>query len=240
MSDVSVPPDTAAPPPPTAEQVTAGLYKLGLALRTHAWRESVPRGLTPTQTQVLALLRASGAARRLSEVADEMAVTLPTASDAVKTLVAKGLISKERAPDDARAVALTLTARGREEAESRTAGPEFVVAAVAALAPDEQRMLMRILVKMVRTLQERGEIAPARMCVACRFFRPFAHLGDTARPHHCDFVGAPFGDAGLRLDCPDFDAASPDGARARWAAFGAGEAGEGVRAGDTGDTPLGR
>ncbi|HMN09723.1 MAG TPA: MarR family winged helix-turn-helix transcriptional regulator [Gemmatimonadaceae bacterium] len=223
MSDVSVQPDASSPPPPVAEQVTAGLYKLGLALRTHAWRESIPRGLTPTQAQVLALLKASGAPRRLSDVAEEMAVTLPTASDAVKALVSKGLVSKGRAADDARAVALTLTTRGHEEAASRTAGPEFVVAAVAALTPDEQRMLMRILVKMVRTLQERGDIAPARTCVACRFFRPFAHPDDTARPHHCDFVGAAFGEGGLRLDCRDFEAADPDGMRARWAAFDAGD-----------------
>ena len=43
---------------PLARQVTVGLSKLGLALRTHAWRESGPRGLNPTQAQILALLLA--------------------------------------------------------------------------------------------------------------------------------------------------------------------------------------
>ena len=55
---------------------------------------------------------------------------------------------------------------------------------------------------MIRTLQEKGRIPVARMCVSCRFFQPFRH-DNPARPHHCAFVDAAFGDEELRLDCPD-------------------------------------
>lgn len=204
---------------PLATQVSAGLFKLGLALRTHAWRDSAPRGLNPTQAQVLALLHASAAPLRISDVAEGMAVTLPTASDAVKALVAKGLVAKTRAPDDARAVALTLTDAGREEAARNAAGPEFVLAAVDALTLAEQAALVRTLVKMVRTLQERGDVAPARMCVSCRFFRPYAHPGDPERPHHCAFVDAPFGDRALRLDCREHEPAPAEEQVRHWAEF---------------------
>jgi hypothetical protein len=74
------------------------------------------------------------------------------------------------------------------------------------------------LVKMIRTLQERGEIPVSRMCVTCRFFRPRVH-DDPTRPHHCAFVDAPFGDRSLRLECADHEAA-PEGQRARgWEQF---------------------
>jgi DNA-binding MarR family transcriptional regulator len=213
---------------PLVRQVTAGLFKLGLALRTHAWRDTAPRGLNPTQAQVLALLRASTAPLRLSAVAEGMAVTLPTASDAVKALVAKGLVAKTRAPDDARAVALALTDAGREAAERGDTGPEFVLAAVDALTLDEQAAFMRALVKMVRTLQERGDIAPARMCVSCRFFRPNAHPEDGERPHHCAFVDAPFGDRALRIECPEHEPVAADVAARHWVEFVAAPGGAGA------------
>jgi DNA-binding MarR family transcriptional regulator len=215
-------PSDALPAPtpadPLVPQVAAGLAKLGLALRTHAWKDSAPRGLTPTQSQVLALLQASATPLRVSTVADGMAVTLPTASDAVKALVTKGLVTKTRAVDDGRAMALALTDAGREEAQRAASGPEFVTAVVDALSADEQAAFVRSLVKMVRTLQERGDIAPARLCVTCRFFRPWAHV-DTERPHHCAFVDAPFGDRSLRLDCPEHETASAAAMAEQWRVF---------------------
>lgn len=198
-----MPQPPASSPDPLVPQLGAGLFKLGLALRTHAWRDNGPRGLTPTQAQVLALLLSRETPLRLSTVADGLAVTLPTASDAVKALVAKGLVSKTSAPEDRRAVAIALTSTGREAAQQGADGPEFVAAVVEALSADEQAVFMRSLVKMVRTLQERGDIAPARVCVSCRFFRPYAHGMDADAPHHCAFVDLPFGDRELRIDCAD-------------------------------------
>jgi hypothetical protein len=73
---------------------------------------------------------------------------------------------------------------------------------VEGLDSEEQAALLRILVKMIRVLQDQGAIPVARMCASCRFFRPHAHP-DPDRPHHCAFVDAPFGDRELRLECPD-------------------------------------
>lgn len=54
---------------------------------------------------------------RLSAVADGLAVTAATASDAVKVLVEKGLVQKTRSAEDGRAIAITLTAAGNAIAE---------------------------------------------------------------------------------------------------------------------------
>jgi hypothetical protein len=50
---------------PLAQRVTTGLAKVGIALKQQAWAEAGGRGLTPTQGQVLALLRANPGALRL-------------------------------------------------------------------------------------------------------------------------------------------------------------------------------
>ncbi len=200
-----------------SRRITAGLLKLGLASKSRAWQEGSTQGLTPTQGQILALLHLQPG-MRLSEVAAALAVKPATASDAVQTLVYKGLVQKTRAPEDARAVRLTLTAAGQRAAERVTTWSDFLLTAVDALTPAEQAVLLRGLVKMIRTLQIRGQIPVSRMCVTCHFFRPYVYP-DPLRPHHCAFVEAPFGDGHLRLDCPDHQVAPAAEAQRLWEAF---------------------
>ena len=211
--------DTAAEADPIGRRVVTGLVKIGLATRHRAWVEASGQGLTPTQGQALALLRRRPeVGMRLAELAAELAVTPATTSEAVRVLAEKGLVRKVRAADDARALAITLTDAGRQAADRAAGWADFLLAAVDELTPPEQEVFLRGLVKMIRTLQERGEIPIARMCVTCRFFRPNVHA-DPARPHHCAFVDAPFGDRHLRLECLDHQAAPADQADRAWDAF---------------------
>lgn len=191
-------------PAGTAHNVVTGLAKLGLALRHESWRRRGLSGLTPTQAEILVLLRAAGGqGARLAELADGLGVTRATASDSLRVLHEKGLVSKARDPGDARALAVTLTERGRAEAEREAAWPDLFLEAAGALSDEEQGVFLRGLVAMIRSLQEQGRIPVSRMCVTCAFFRPDAH-DDPDRPHHCAFVDAPFGDRQLRLDCDDY------------------------------------
>jgi len=202
---------------PVPRRIATGLSKIGLAIRTQNWSAAGGQGLTPTQGQILSLL-AARAPMRLSDLAAELGVTRATASDAVAALTRKGLVAKAPDKDDARAIALSLTRDGRGEAERAAAWPDFLLRAVDTLSPAEQTVFLRSLVKMIRRLQERGEISTARMCASCRYFRPNVH-DDPARPHHCAYVDAPFGDRHLRLDCPEFEAADADRAEAVWRRF---------------------
>jgi DNA-binding MarR family transcriptional regulator len=222
--------DTAADP--LGQRLVTGLAKIGLATRHRAWSEAEGRGLTPTQGQILALLRPRReTGMRLAEVAEALAVSPPTASVAVAALVAKGLVSKRRAPDDARAVAIALTEAGTREAERAAGWADFLLAAVDELAPPEQEVFFRGLVKMIRALQERGDIPVSRMCVTCRFFRPNAYPG-AAKPHNCAFVDAPFGDRHLRLECADHRPAPATQAEAAWRLFAGPDAAAGADGGN--------
>jgi DNA-binding MarR family transcriptional regulator len=212
----SPPYDFEAASQPVAERVSAGLSRIGLALRTHAWRGASPERVTPTQAQALLLLHAAHRSLRLEEVAKGLGVTPPTASDAVAALVSKGFVSRARSADNHRAVALTLTKDGEALATRVADWPDFLLGAVGTLDPEEQAGFLRGLVKIIRALQEAGDIQPQRMCVGCRYFRPDAHRG-SERPHHCALVDAPLGDRHLRLDCPEQEPAPMDVAQANWA-----------------------
>lgn len=192
-------------------RIAQGLAKVGLAMKTRQWRDSFDAGISPTQAQVMSLVRFRGP-MRLLDLADAMGVTAATMSDAVSALVGKGLLAKRRSASDGRAVSMALTARGRKLAERLSQWPDFLAPAIAALSTEEQQTFLRALVKMIRTLQEQKQIPVARMCVNCRYFRPAVHA-DSDAPHHCDFVDAPFGDGALRIDCTDFQAGGEAGWR---------------------------
>ena len=209
----SLPPDE-----PLDRRVTTGLSKVGMALKQQAWAEAGGRGLTPTQGQALALLRANPPGLRLGELAAQLGVTAPTASDSVAALWRKGLLTKDPLAGDGRAVVVRLTPAGIREAAAAAAWPDFLLEAVDELSAAEQAAFLRALVTMIRTLQVKGRIPVARMCVTCTYFRPFRH-DDPARPHHCAFVDAPFGDGELRLDCPDHRTAPAEQAAHAWQTF---------------------
>jgi DNA-binding MarR family transcriptional regulator len=210
--------DPLPPDEPLDKRVTTGLAKIGIALKQQAWVEAGGRGLTPTQGQVLALLRANPGGLRLGVLAEQLGVTAATTSDSVTALQRKGLVAKEPTAGDGRGVAVVLTPTGSREAAAAAAWPDFLLEAVDALSAAEQATFLRALVAMIRTLQEKGRIPVARMCVSCRFFQPFRYE-DPIRPHHCAFVDAPFGDAELRLDCPDHQTAPADQAAHNWQVF---------------------
>jgi DNA-binding MarR family transcriptional regulator len=212
------PEDSLPPDQPLDKRVTIGLAKIGIALKQQAWAEAGGRGLTPTQGQVLALLRANPDGLRLGALAEQLGVTAATTSDSVTALQRKGLVTKEPMAGDGRGVIVLLTPTGTREAAAAAAWPDFLLEAVGELSSIEQATFLRALVSMIRTLQDKGRIPVARMCVSCRFFRPYQH-DDPARPHHCACVDAPFGDGELRLDCPDFRTAPDEQAAQTWLAF---------------------
>jgi DNA-binding MarR family transcriptional regulator len=204
---------------PLPLRLAHGLAKISLALKSQGRARSLRAGLSPTQAQILVELGRSEPAR-LEDLARALAVRPPTASEAIDALVRKGLVRRLRERGDRRALALSLSARGRRLAARLAHWPDFLAEAVGALSEAEQVVFHRALIKMIRSLQQRGLIPVARMCVDCDYFRPNVHRNPAA-PHHCDFVDAPFGDAGLRIGCPDFRAAPDEAAWRNWVSLAA-------------------
>ncbi|WP_369068259.1 MarR family winged helix-turn-helix transcriptional regulator [Kineococcus terrestris] len=202
---------------PVARRITSGLSRIALVLRTQAWRGAEPEGVTPTQAQALTALRESGGGVRLAELAAQLGVSAPTMSVRVNAMIAKGLVVRE-AGADKRSVRLRLSPAGADLLERAARWSDPLDRAVGVLDDREQEDFLRSLVKVVRTLQVQGDIAPQRTCVTCRHFRPLAHP-DGPLPHHCAYVDAPFGDRHLRLACPEHEDAPPPQQEAAWERF---------------------
>lgn len=193
---------------PLPDRLVTGLSKIGLAMKSRTWRRQGRKGVGPLQVQVLTYLRSChDQAATVSTIARELAVKLPTASEVIRTLSEKGLVRRRQKEADHRIVKVHLTARGAKAGKVESGWPEILAAATKQLSLQEQVSLLTALVKLIRVLQQQGEIPVARMCVSCQHFRPNEHKsGD--QPHHCQFFDVSFGDQSLRLDCPEYVAVS--------------------------------
>ncbi len=194
---------SAAKNTPLRQRLGIGLDKISTVLKSQAWQDANLQGLTPTQGKILALLQdRNPSGIRLSEVAKVLGITSPTASDAVAVLHKKGLVDKQRSTEDARAISITLSAKGQEQAEQVLGWSDFLLTAIDELTEMEQEIFLKGLIKIIRKLQAEGYISVTRMCLTCQYFHPNQYPG-SQHPHHCGFVDGPFGDRDLRLDCPD-------------------------------------
>jgi len=212
---LSVLQDTAA----LTTQLAAGLEKIGLAMKSRTWRREGRAGLGPLQRQVLTLLRSKpGQRAQVSTVANELAVRLPTASEVIATLERKQLVRRRRDMRDGRIVMVQLTAKGNRSCTPSSRMPDRLATATGSLSAPEQVVLLTSLVKVIRSLQEQGEISVARMCVSCHNFHPNQH-GNADFPHHCDSLNAPLSERSLRLDCHVFEPASAAQVNETWSNF---------------------
>ncbi|MBY6242749.1 MarR family winged helix-turn-helix transcriptional regulator [Methylosinus sp. Sm6] len=204
---------------PLPRRLREGLDRIGAAMRSERWSAAEGAALTPTQLDALAFVAGRGdKGVRLRAVADHLAVSQPTATDSVAALVRKALVTKTPDPEDARAVLLRATAAGREASFAAQTEDSSIERALATLPPPEQEELLRLVIKTIRALQEAKAIAPQRLCVDCRHFRPFLHE-DAELPHHCALVDAAFGGRHLRLDCPEQEEAPQAQRDAAWTEF---------------------
>ncbi len=179
-----------------------GITRLGQALRISSYRNPGPHRLSPLQADIIVLLARNQRPRRLGDLVALLASTPPTISDAVKTLTTKALVERQRDVSDARAVSLTLTQAGAAEAERLARLPAEFGEAMSTLGPEDLAAMLRGVSGMIRSLQDQRAVPVTRMCLTCSHFRPGVHPGSD-KPHHCAFVDNAFGDAELRLECPD-------------------------------------
>jgi DNA-binding MarR family transcriptional regulator len=204
---------------PLPHRLASALSKVSVSLKRRLWRDASMRRISPLQSQVLAFLRRQpNHSSTVSAITQMLGVTMPTASDVIAVLTRRGLLRKFRTEEDGRVFTVLLTARGRRRAEQVAGWPDFLQWAAELLPEEEQENLLRTLVKLIKSIQDRGEIPVARMCVTCAHFRPYA-TQDSKRPHHCALVDAHFGDRLIRVDCNEHEPAPPGQQEQQWQAF---------------------
>lgn len=189
---------------PLDRRLADGLTRLAAVARQLDWQTAETAGLSPTQADMLRFFANRPQGARLTAAADHAGIRKATASDAVATLERKSLVRKHADASDGRAIAVNATPKGGRVAH---AWPSSFGPIIAGLSQAEQEVLLGLVIKMIRQLQQRKLIAPQRTCVTCRHFRENVAPG-TDTPHFCAFVGAPMSARHLRVDCAEHEAAA--------------------------------
>ena len=112
-------------------------------------------GLTPSQYNVLRILRGEGKPLPILEVADRMLTAVPGITGLIDRLEGMGLLARERSTEDRRVVYVAITEKGLELL-ARLDEPEAALhrRLIGHLSPAELRELSRLLEKARRSLDE--------------------------------------------------------------------------------------
>jgi DNA-binding MarR family transcriptional regulator len=141
---------------PSPDDVRRILEGLSAVTRQLARASGGPaEGPPMTSTQRLALFEtAIGGPLRLSELAERLGITAPTASRAVDGLVELGLLQRLPDPDDRRAVRIDTTEPGRKDVEGKKARAAAALEpAIAALSAPERARLAALLARLADALE---------------------------------------------------------------------------------------
>ncbi|HXG41874.1 MAG TPA: MarR family winged helix-turn-helix transcriptional regulator [Dehalococcoidia bacterium] len=183
-------------------KVLAALERVAQSFRVLQWQAAREHRLTPLQLQLLVRLLAHRDGLYASGLAKALGVTRATASEAVASLLAKGLVERRPSPSDRRRLLLGLTGRGRQVALQAAAWGEAARAALQQVPREGRASLLLFLMRLIAELQRAGVVTVARMCITCRFFRPDVAPG-SPQPHFCTLLGEPLAVEALRVDCPE-------------------------------------
>ena len=124
-------------PEECARAVVEAVLLLMQSVYAEVKRQHAP-DLSVSQFRALAFIeRRTGAS--LSQVAEHLGISLPSASQMVDKLVARNLVTRQTSATDRRYVTLTLTAQGRSVLGMTLQSVETHLAEMLAMLPDADR-----------------------------------------------------------------------------------------------------
>lgn len=136
-------------------------------------------GLNPAQRSALAYIaRANQFSRAPSNVADYLCTTRGTASQTLKALERKGLISRARSATDKRTISYDLTDSGRDVLN----GVSDLASVIRTLPPTQASSLIMALETLTHKALKRRGFRSFGVCKTCRY-----HRNEKAGPR-CDLL----------------------------------------------------
>ena len=177
----------------------AAVERLGRAVRAARQQLATRHQLSVLGVGVLEAL-ADRRPRRVGDLAAELDISQPTASDAIATLRGKGLVERRRDPDDGRSTILTLTADGAELATQ-------IESDLAPLRSGDRSNAaargpaLRLLLGEIARLQADGIISVNRSCLTCHHYQSPKPPG----PARCLLLDMELADTDLRVDCAEHE-----------------------------------
>ncbi len=137
------------PGDPLAHRALESLFRAEANVRRRLASDLDREGLSPTGFFVLVVLQTAGGELELRALRRRLQTSKANATEVIDTLVAHGLVTRHRLPEDRRAVGVRMTALGAEVVDRLfPEHTERVQRAFAVLDEDEKRSLATICRKL--------------------------------------------------------------------------------------------
>lgn len=184
-------------------KIVVGLERIANAYRVLLWEHAKKVGHSPIQIQLLIFIAYH--AKNLCTVgnlANEFNLTKPTISDALKALEKKELITRVTAKNDGRSHHIELSGLGRKAVKEAEHFSDPIKNLLENIPSEEQGVMLNNIIGLIANLNRSGVVNVQRTCLLCRFHESIG------TGHFCNLLKEPLAPAELRLDCPEFEAAS--------------------------------
>ena len=137
------------PGDPLAHRALESLFRAEANVRRRLASDLDREGLSPTGFFVLVVLQTAGGELELRALRRRLQTSKANATEVLDTLVARGLVTRHRLPEDRRAVGVSMTVLGAEVVNRLfPEHTERVQRAFAVLDEDEKRSLATICRKL--------------------------------------------------------------------------------------------
>lgn len=186
------------------QKIFRAFEKLFVVYRAQLWDISQKYKLSPLMIQFLNYLdyRKQEQKQRntVSYLSSEFRLTKATVSEAVSVLVRKGYVTKKPVNGDSRFKYLALTKEG-EEIVGKIKEVERWFRQLLKEFPDKDKEANYIfLIKLLRILKLRGDLAVLRSCLFCVNFE-FNKFPGEKKPHYCRLLNLRLAERDVKVDC---------------------------------------
>jgi len=189
--------------PGAGDRLAIGLVRLAAALAAVAGPDRKPVPYTLAEQQILLVLGSREGTCSLAELAVRLGMGQSATLSALSGLREVGLVTVVPKPSYRPSeVSVSLSEAGRDLPPVLVNWAGHLLSELESQPVPEQRRLLGVVVEQIAALQRKSHIPVTGMCMTCRFFRPYQHLGEP-EPHHCELVDAAFGHRQLRVVCPE-------------------------------------
>jgi DNA-binding MarR family transcriptional regulator len=186
-----------------AKKILSAMEKLIQIQRILLWDVAKIEGLSPIQIQFIIYLgRYRENLCTVSVLAREFDLTKATVSDAINTLVSKGMASKNRGGFDRRSYIIRLTAKGRSALKRIENWQDRLLERINSFSDEEKDSALMFFMKLIKLFYDDGIISMARMCITCENYTRISE--DDTGDHYCRLTGETLARGDLSLGCENY------------------------------------
>ena len=188
--------------------IVLALERVSQVFRTLLWDYGKQIKLSPIQIQFLVHISAhSKKYSSVSEMARTFNLTAATVSDAIKSLERKGLVQKIVSRRDGRKFPISLTKEGLSMANHLSNWYSPLMEHIQNFPSESREAVFIFLLKLIESLKENRLLEEIKTCLSCRYL---AEKSDSKNKQnsYCLLRKVPLNISELRLNCPNFNAAT--------------------------------